>query len=349
MTDTFTLAHLSDVHLAPLPGFPARHWNLKRTLGYLNWLRKRRAAHLRPTLDALVADVKAQAPDHIAVTGDLINIGLPAEYVAAEQWLRALGPPDRVTVVPGNHDIYTRLRNDPGHERWRAYMASDAAGIALLRGQATSGGFPFVRRFGRIALIGLNSAVPTRPLYANGRLGTEQRARLEDLLQRLGRDGALRVVLIHHPPFLGQASSKKALEDAAEHEAILRQFGAELVLHGHNHRSMHAVRHWPVAKWATEGQCNDRPVAKWATEGQSNDCPGTLGKQREIVTVGVPSASFGVRHPHENLARYHMFRISQSGGAVEMIARGMTEPGGPIVEIERRAIGGAAAKLDEKT
>lgn len=310
MTDIFTLAHLSDVHLAPLPSFPPRHWNVKRALGYLNWLKKRRAAHLRPTLDVLVADMQRQAPNHIAVTGDLINIGLPNEYVAAAQWLQGLGAPDRVTVVPGNHDIYTQIRNDPGHERWRAYMASDAAGRALLLEPAPAGGFPFVRQFGRIALIGLNSAVPTRPFYANGRLGPEQRRHLSGLLQRLGDEGTLRVVLIHHPPLAGQAAPKKALQDAAEHEAILLEHGAELVLHGHNHVSMHAVRQW--------------------TDARHLSC--------DIVTMGVPSASFGVLHQHEHLARYHLFRLPQNAGPIEMIARGMTEPGGPIVEIERRQI-----------
>lgn len=320
MTDIFTLAHLSDVHLAPLPGFPARHWNVKRTLGFLNWTRQRRAAHLRPVLDALVADMKAVGPDHIAVTGDLINIGLPEEYIAAEQWLRDLGSPTQVTVVPGNHDIYTKLKNDPGHERWRAYMTSDAAGAALLPATKTASGFPFLRRFGRIALIGLNSAVPTRPLYANGRLGPEQRALLAKLLQQLKGEGALRVVLIHHPPLAGQAAPKKALQDAAEHEAILREHGAELVLHGHNHVSMQAVRQW--------------------SDARQSSC--------DIVTMGVPSASFGVNHKHEHLARYHLFCLSQAGGEVEMVARGMAEPGGPVVEIERRWLGSETAKLDEK-
>ena len=301
MNDHFTLAHLSDVHLGPLPRFPAKYWNAKRVLGYLNWHRARKARHQRSTLDRLVADLLAQNPDHIAVTGDLVNIGLPAEYEAAARWLTELGSADRVTVVPGNHDIYTHLADDPGHERWRPSMQSNEGG----RDAAGSGGFPFVRRYGPIALIGLNSAVPTRPFHAGGRLGTEQRERVEAILGQLGADGVLRVVLIHHPPLPGQATPQKALQDAAELEGLLKATGAELVLHGHNHRSMHETRRHASG---------------------------------DVHVIGVPSASLGQPHKGEHLARYHLFRLPKDGSGIEMVARGLLEPGGPVVEIERRRL-----------
>ena len=63
----------------------------KRGLGYLNWLRKRRAIHRPEVLAAIVADLKAQQPDHIAVTGDLVNLSLSNEFAPARAWLDALG------------------------------------------------------------------------------------------------------------------------------------------------------------------------------------------------------------------------------------------------------------------
>ena len=72
----FTLAHLSDPHLPPLPAARLRDLASKRALGYLNWTRNRHKYHRREVLDALVADMRAQAPDHIAVTGDLVNLSL---------------------------------------------------------------------------------------------------------------------------------------------------------------------------------------------------------------------------------------------------------------------------------
>ena len=57
-------------------------------------------------LDALVSDLQAQAPDQIAVTGDLVNLALEAEFAPARTWLKSVGSPDGVTVMPGNHDAY---------------------------------------------------------------------------------------------------------------------------------------------------------------------------------------------------------------------------------------------------
>ena len=100
----FVLAHLSDPHLAPLPWPHPRELLSKRGLGYLNWLRKRRSIHRADMLAALVADLKAHAPDHIAVTGDLVNLSLTNEFAPALAWLDGLGDPRDVTLVPGNHD-----------------------------------------------------------------------------------------------------------------------------------------------------------------------------------------------------------------------------------------------------
>src|SRR5262245_50154103 len=97
----FVLAHLSDPHLAPLPRPRLAELAGKRAIGYLNWLRKRRAMHRTDVLARIVADLKAQAPDHIAVTGDLTNISLPNEFAPARTWLDGLGPSSGVTLVPG--------------------------------------------------------------------------------------------------------------------------------------------------------------------------------------------------------------------------------------------------------
>src|SRR5258708_39994291 len=102
----FTLAHLSDPHLAPLPAPSLRELIGKRATGYLHWTRTRRKIHRREVLDALVKDLRAQRPDHIAVTGDLVNIALEAEFAPARAWLESVGTPEHGTCAPGKHARY---------------------------------------------------------------------------------------------------------------------------------------------------------------------------------------------------------------------------------------------------
>src|ERR1700720_2286993 len=123
----FTLAHLSDPHLAPLPAARLRDLAGKRAFGYLNWTRNRHKFHRRDVLDALVSDMQAQAPDHIAITGDLVNLALEAEFAPSRAWLESVGAPDRVTVIPGNHDAYVRITRHHFAQAWRNYVDSDAS------------------------------------------------------------------------------------------------------------------------------------------------------------------------------------------------------------------------------
>ena len=222
----FTLAHLSDPHLPPLPAARLRDLLGKRALGYLNWTRNRHKYQRREVLDALVSDMQAQAPDHIAITGDLVNLALEAEFAPSRAWLESVGAPDRVTVIPGNHDAYVRVTKRRFAEAWGSYLDGDAA-----PGSGVT--FPSLRRRGPLALISVSSAVPTPPLMATGWLGRVQRQELARILAGLAGEDAFRVLLIHHP--LRSHSRVKRLTDSAELLALLKQHGVDLVLHGHDH------------------------------------------------------------------------------------------------------------------
>jgi 3',5'-cyclic AMP phosphodiesterase CpdA len=276
----------------------------KRVLGYVNWHRGRKLVHRRDILDVLTRDLIERQPDHIAVTGDLVNLGLPEEFILAAEWLRHLGPPERVTAIPGNHDAYVRLHPERGTGHWRPYMQSNDAGEALIRTPPTN--FPFVRRYGDVALVALSSAIPTMPFIAAGHLGSEQRALLGLALEELGHAGLFRVVLVHHSPLPGQASWRRGLRDATAMMNILKEKGVELVLHGHNHE--HTVFEFDTATGPA-------------------------------VVVGVPSASEAVsgRVP---AARYNEYRIDRAanGWRCEMVGRAVADTTAHVWECERRAL-----------
>jgi 3',5'-cyclic AMP phosphodiesterase CpdA len=221
----FTLAHLSDPHLPPLPEPRLADLAGKRALGYLNWTRNRHKFHRRDVLDTLVSDLHTQVPDHIAVTGDLVNLALEAEFAPALTWLENVGAPDRVTVIPGNHDAYVRATRYRFTETFGEYLRGDDA--------PQDGAFPFLRRRGPLALISVSSSVPTPPLMATGWLGQSQLDALGRLLAQLSAEQAFRVLLIHHP--LRSKSRAKRLTDSSQLRALLKQHGVELILHGHDH------------------------------------------------------------------------------------------------------------------
>ncbi|MFI4994425.1 MAG: metallophosphoesterase family protein [Hyphomicrobiales bacterium] len=230
----FRLAHLSDPHLGPLPPVRLRDLMGKRLTGYANWRLGRGDAQDMAVLGALIADVEAQHPDHIAVTGDFANIGLPSEFATTRRFLESLGPPEKVSAIPGNHDVYVT---------GSAAALTPAIGPWMTSDGESEPGFPFLKRRGRVALIGLSTGVPTPFFVAAGRLGVPQIERLETLLASLAKEDAIRIILIHHPPYEAAGKRLRQLADGARLRETLARHGCEAVLHGHNHRaSLAAIR-----------------------------------------------------------------------------------------------------------
>jgi len=291
----FTLAHLSDPHLGPIPTPRLAEIMNKRGLGLINWYRKRHRHHSREVLDAIMRDMHAREPGHIAVTGDLVNISLDAEFANAARWLDRVGTPQNVTLVPGNHDAYIRRVAGHAAQHWGEYMRGD-----------DGADFPFVRRRGPVAIIGLTTSLPTGPFMATGRLGPDQLARFAEILIKLAREPVFRVVLIHHPPIPNSGHYMKRLIDGPVFRALLAEHGAELLLHGHNHEQQ----------------------LMWL------DGPGG-----RIPAIGVPSAS-AIVSDHDEPAAYNMYRIEGEPGAwhCEMISRGLRAGHNGVTDLTRHTL-----------
>ena len=222
---SFRIAHLSDPHLPPAPFPGGAELRLKRFLGWVNWNRGRRRIADAEMLTRLVADMRAQNPDHVAMTGDAVNLALRSEFVQAGEWMRTLGLD--VSFTPGNHDAYVKDALAPLRETFAPWTQGFS--------------FPYLKRRGEVALIGLNSGVPTLPFLATGRLGAAQLDAFRAMLKETA--GLARIVMIHHPPMRGgKAPLLRGLDDARAFEAVIGEAGAEAILHGHTHRAMaHAL------------------------------------------------------------------------------------------------------------
>ncbi|MEO1017943.1 MAG: metallophosphoesterase [Pseudomonadota bacterium] len=226
----FRLAHLSDVHLSLEGHVPFGALLSKRAVGFVSWNHRRRWVHRAEVLEALVDDLRQQEVDHIVVTGDLVNLALPQEFTAASLWLKQLGSPHDVTVIPGNHDAYVPKAWRRGWALWQPFMSGDESSL----GDPVS--FPYIRERGPITLIGLSTAVPTAPLLASGRIGAHQLGRLREVLQSCVARDSFRIVMMHHPPAINASARHKRLRDGAQMRRLLETMGSELVLSGHEHR-----------------------------------------------------------------------------------------------------------------
>lgn len=269
--ETLKFAQISDPHLSDLAGVHPARLLSKRALGYLSWRKRRRHEHSTEVLAALRHDLGTQALDQLLICGDLTHISLPGEFHQARQWLDTLSP-RAIGLVPGNHDSYVREPWVATYAQWAPYLASETCA----KPSSLADAFPSLHVRGNVAFIGLCSALPTPPLFASGRLGREQLAKLKVLLEKTGAQGLFRVLYLHHPPLPGMEKWRKALRDAPALAEVLGNTGAELILHGHRHR-------WQRVEHNIGGKI--------------------------IPVIGVASAS--ARGDHGEAACYNLFSVSK--------------------------------------
>jgi 3',5'-cyclic AMP phosphodiesterase CpdA len=242
----FLLAHVTDPHFrGSFAGVGPLDFANKRALGGLNLLINRRRKHKMELLEALRQDMRAQAPDHLALTGDLSNVSLPGEWRAALAWIDTCGlEPAAISVIPGNHDAYieTVVASRAFEKLFAAYMTDD------LSAAGERADYPYVQFRDGIAFVGVSSSVATGDTGAWGRVGEAQLVRLETVLAAPELAGKLRVVLIHHPPVRQKHGEERNLRDRAALAAMLGRVGADLVLHGHDHQDEHTELAGPGGK-----------------------------------------------------------------------------------------------------
>jgi 3',5'-cyclic AMP phosphodiesterase CpdA len=283
----FRLAHVTDPHFRGARGGQGIRagelWG-KRAVGYVNLVVNRVRKHKMDLLEDMRLDLRAQAPDHLAVTGDLSNIAVTSEWRSALAWLDLSGvAPDAITVIPGNHDAYVPevLVTREFERLFAPYQTSDLD----RQGDAESAYYPFVQIREPLALIGVSSAVATGDLGAWGEIGQAQLARLEAILKAPELAGLTRVVLVHHPPVVHKDGEHRNLRDRDAFAQVLARAGADLVLHGHDH------------------------------EDQRAELPGPDG--RGIPVIGAGSASYA--GGPERRARYSVYEFE--GRAITWVSR----------------------------
>lgn len=175
----------------------------------------------------LAADIDAQSPDLVVVSGDFTQVGSREEFARSRRFLDELTAP--LFAVPGNHDVPAiniprRFLRPYGH--YRRYIMDDLEPFLEMDGVAIAG----LRTVRRVRL-GLN--------WAHGLIGRRQLDALERRFAAAKAD-ALRVVVAHHPLLKPEDPMHKPMRRVDEADRALAAFarlGIRLVLSGHFHLS----------------------------------------------------------------------------------------------------------------
>jgi 3',5'-cyclic AMP phosphodiesterase CpdA len=224
MNDRLRIVHLSDIHVWQYPRNPLHLMN-KRLWGVLDLLRGRARKFRLERLRDVVARVVELQPDHILITGDLTTTALSAEFLMAREHLRELfADPLRVSLLPGNHDRYTRgaMRNRKFEQHFGDLMPARR--------------FPWMRWLDeRTAILGLDA---TRShLSARGFLPPAQMDEASALLEHQ-RPGRL-IIANHYPveapePYRRELAVKR-LKNQQRVRDWLANLGPHLYCCGHVH------------------------------------------------------------------------------------------------------------------
>lgn len=230
------IGHISDIHIFALSSLRPQRFLNKRLLGGANLLLRRRKSHSTALVQQAIKQLNELKVDHVAISGDITNLALEEEFALASNVISTIeGAPQSVSIVPGNHDAYIK---DATQKRlfehtFAHYLKSDLPEYQL------DSGYPFCHMLhDSVALIGLNSAIPTPYFISGGRVDERELRALLQILEDDRLKNRFVVVMVHHHllPFPHSRSEiPRRMANAPELLNILRKKDVGLAIHGHNH------------------------------------------------------------------------------------------------------------------
>jgi 3',5'-cyclic AMP phosphodiesterase CpdA len=183
---------------------------------------------MRRLARALKAATESGA-DHIVISGDLTQVGEDAEFEQfAEVLHEARLPEDSVTLVPGNHDMYTH--GNGWKKAMQGPLSRFAAASAALAGKIVDRG--------AVAFLPIDTT-RFQTIAWSGGVFTKETA---DAVDRRMTDPAFRhkamVLVVHHPPFHPVRAMKwiDGLRGGTNVLELLARHPRLSLLHGHLHR-----------------------------------------------------------------------------------------------------------------
>lgn len=227
-TGTPRIAHLSDAHLLdPRPSGTRSRWSMQTR--FVSFGRRLDAEGRRKKLRRALDKARDAGAQHFVLSGDLTELGIPGEYeTLAEVLYDSEISPERMTLVPGNHDVYSSAH------AWRWALEGPLAAFAR-----TSAGKPgAIVDVGDVRLLPVDASFHQPVTRSAGNIGQDT----FEAIERHAADTELSrrplVLVQHHPPFVRKTSALHWIDgliNAPRIMTLLEAFRHLFVLHGHLH------------------------------------------------------------------------------------------------------------------
>ena len=252
------LGHLSDLHLSDRPRYPRNGYAAKDCDRHSFRLAQR-----------IVEELDRAGVDHVVVTGDLTLSAEASEFERAAKLLRRWADAGKLTVVPGNHDVWTA--ESVKTSRFLRLVGPDGKGM---RRPAPS--YPFAALPSpEVAVVALDSAqYGEDPYETPGLLGTAQLQACRELVREHAKEGRAVLLALHHHLVLPRERvgsdarvARMPLADADKVVRLVSDVRVAGVLHGHRHCAFRvdipgAAGPTPVLCAGSATRVTDEPVRR---------------------------------------------------------------------------------------
>jgi 3',5'-cyclic AMP phosphodiesterase CpdA len=203
------------------------------------------------------------------ITGDLTDNASEKDFEILRMLFKgfSLLNTDRLSIVPGNHDIFggaqtaeeiltfpQKCINTNYHQKIQRYTEyfRETYSKCIFRNEDSC--FPFIKILDDVLIAGLNSVIPyskiTNPFASNGEIQLEQFTSLNSLLNDFSGFCKFKLVMLHHhfekitpynnkPVSIWNNIEKRTMKLRKKKRLyeLFNKYHIDLILHGHYHNS----------------------------------------------------------------------------------------------------------------
>ena len=276
------LGHVSDLHLSDRGRYPRNGYAPRDCDRHSNRLAQR-----------VLEGMEQAGVDHLVVTGDLTLSAEASEFERAAKLLRRWADAGKLTIVPGNHDVWTA--ESVKTSRFLRMIGPDGRGM-----RKPVASYPFASLpTPEVAIIALDSSrYGEEPFETSGQVGSSQLQACRELVRNHVKEGRAVLLALHHHLMLPRERvpsdslvAQMPLSDADKLVRLVSEVRVAGILHGHRHCAFRvdipgAAGPTPVLCAGSASRVTDEPVRRARGYVYEVDRGGIRSAQVVLASTG---------------------------------------------------------------